>query len=260
MIDPSATRVAGASWSSRRTWSCPRAGARIAGEVGQHRTVGRDCEVGSPGGVVQWPLVVREREPDDRRKLGLRQAPHGEAGRQTDRHGPGHDPGQQLPPSGGLPSRIHARIRGVWRSHGLFEQDDRFPGVPGVAAGSPAPSNGVADAAPPVASSEGAREAPRTAPAPGPGPRWPSSPRRAAARSRTKARTPSDSSTPWIAAMLGWLNEARTLASRSKRARRSGSSARSGGRIFSATSRSSAVSWAPYTSPIPPSPIFPVTV
>src|SRR5262245_47929378 len=56
--------------------------------------------------------------------------------------------------------------------------------------------------------------------------------------------------------MLGWLSEAKSLASRSSRASRSGSSANAGGRTLIATSRSSVVSTARQTSPIPPSPIF----
>ena len=47
---------------------------------------------------------------------------------------------------------------------------------------------------------------------------------------------------PSIAAMLGWFNEARTLASRSKRARRSGSVATASGSTLIATSRPSFVS------------------
>ena len=42
--------------------------------------------------------------------------------------------------------------------------------------------------------------------------------------------------------MLGWFSEASTLASRSKRARRSGSDVNASGSTFSATSRSSLVS------------------
>src|SRR5580658_6144475 len=55
--------------------------------------------------------------------------------------------------------------------------------------------------------------------------------------------------------MFGWFSEASTLASRSKRASLSGSCARAAGRILIATSRSSLVSRARYTSPIPPAPI-----
>src|SRR5262245_10769307 len=54
--------------------------------------------------------------------------------------------------------------------------------------------------------------------------------------------------------MFGWLSAASTWASRLKRARRSGSSANTCGRIFSATSRLSRVSRPRYTSPIPPAP------
>jgi len=49
--------------------------------------------------------------------------------------------------------------------------------------------------------------------------------------------------------------EASTLASRSKRARRSGSCANAAGRTLIATSRPSLVSFARYTSPIPPTPM-----
>src|SRR5436190_19304832 len=59
--------------------------------------------------------------------------------------------------------------------------------------------------------------------------------------------------------MFGWLSAARVFASRSNRARRSGSSAKASGRILIATSRSSFVSRARYTSPMPPSPSFPRT-
>src|SRR5215469_14799448 len=55
--------------------------------------------------------------------------------------------------------------------------------------------------------------------------------------------------------MFGWFNAARTLASRSNRASRSGSWARAEGSTLIATSRSSLVSRARYTSPIPPAPI-----
>ena len=64
----------------------------------------------------------------------------------------------------------------------------------------------------------------------------------------------SASSKPWMAAMLGWLREARTWASRLKRASRSGSPATLAGRTLIATSRLSFVSRARYTSPIPPAP------
>ena len=61
---------------------------------------------------------------------------------------------------------------------------------------------------------------------------------------------------PKIAAMFVWLSEASTLASRSKRASRSASAAKPSGRTLIATSRSSVVSTAFQTTPIPPSPIF----
>ncbi len=54
--------------------------------------------------------------------------------------------------------------------------------------------------------------------------------------------------------MPGWLREARTLASRSNRARRSGSAAKASGSSLTATSRPSFVSVARYTSPMPPAP------
>src|SRR5207344_1201651 len=60
-------------------------------------------------------------------------------------------------------------------------------------------------------------------------------------------------------AMLGWFSEARVLASRWKRASRSASCANASGRILIATSRSSFVSRARYTWPIPPSPISAAT-
>ncbi len=78
--------------------------------------------------------------------------------------------------------------------------------------------------------------------------------------SRTSARVPPASSRPWIWAMLGWFSEARTRASRSKRASRSGSAVNASGSTFSATSRSSFVSRARYTSPMPPAPSGPVTL
>ena len=56
-----------------------------------------------------------------------------------------------------------------------------------------------------------------------------------------------------------WLRLARTWASRWNRARRSGSSAKASGRIFSATLRFSLVSVACQTCPIPPSPRRTVT-
>src|SRR5882724_10123043 len=54
--------------------------------------------------------------------------------------------------------------------------------------------------------------------------------------------------------MCGWLSDARSRASRLKRATRSVSAVNNGGRSFSATSRPSLVSRARYTSPIPPAP------
>src|SRR5215467_3493528 len=55
-------------------------------------------------------------------------------------------------------------------------------------------------------------------------------------------------------AILGWLNDARTSASRWNRLTRSASRENSSGRILIATSRFSFVSRARYTSPIPPLP------
>src|SRR5262245_25728331 len=75
----------------------------------------------------------------------------------------------------------------------------------------------------------------------------------------TSAMVPSDFSTPWICATLGWFNAARTSASRWKRARRSGSAATICGRTLMATWRLRFVSVARYTSPIPPTPIWAVT-
>src|SRR5262249_10286095 len=57
-----------------------------------------------------------------------------------------------------------------------------------------------------------------------------------------------------MCATLGWLKADAALASWTKRRIRSGSAANSAGRIFSATARSSLVSRARYTSPIPPLP------
>src|SRR5262245_18867573 len=57
-----------------------------------------------------------------------------------------------------------------------------------------------------------------------------------------------------MAAMFGWVSEARRWASRRKRARRSASSANSAGRNLRATSRPSRESWACHTSPMPPAP------
>ncbi len=61
-----------------------------------------------------------------------------------------------------------------------------------------------------------------------------------------------EGSRPWIWAMFGWFSDASTLASRSKRARRSASAAKASGKTLMATSRSSVVSRARYTSPMPP--------
>jgi len=66
--------------------------------------------------------------------------------------------------------------------------------------------------------------------------------------------TPSLSSISWTVAMFGWLSAAADFASRTNLSIRSRFAARSGGRIFSATFRSSLVSLAKYTSPIPPAP------
>ena len=56
--------------------------------------------------------------------------------------------------------------------------------------------------------------------------------------------------------MFGCCNEASSFASRSKRMSRSGSLENASGRNLSAISRSSVVSTAFQTTPIPPSPIF----
>ena len=58
-----------------------------------------------------------------------------------------------------------------------------------------------------------------------------------------------------MCAMFGWFSEASVFASRVNRASRSGSCANDSGRILIATSRSSLVSRARKTSPMPPSPI-----
>ena len=55
--------------------------------------------------------------------------------------------------------------------------------------------------------------------------------------------------------MWGWLREEIVFASRSKRWRRSSSSAKAAGRILTATLRSRRVSFPRQTSPIPPAPI-----
>src|SRR5262245_2257329 len=57
-----------------------------------------------------------------------------------------------------------------------------------------------------------------------------------------------------MARMLGWDRAATALASRSNRARRSGSYMNGLGSTLMATSRSSRVSRARYTSPMPPEP------
>src|SRR5689334_17416119 len=54
--------------------------------------------------------------------------------------------------------------------------------------------------------------------------------------------------------MFGWFNDARTSASRLKRAIRAASLAKVSGNSLMATSRFSLVSRARYTSPIPPAP------
>ncbi len=54
--------------------------------------------------------------------------------------------------------------------------------------------------------------------------------------------------------MCGWLSDETVLASRSKRARISGFEVRCCGSTFTATSRPSRVSFARYTSPMPPAP------
>jgi hypothetical protein len=56
--------------------------------------------------------------------------------------------------------------------------------------------------------------------------------------------------------MLGWLRAAELRASSSKRRRWSGSFAKEGLSIFTATSRPKRLSRARYPSPIPPEPIF----
>ncbi len=58
----------------------------------------------------------------------------------------------------------------------------------------------------------------------------------------------------WMASTLGCVRAATALASRSKRARRSGSLATPAGSTLIATRRSSRVSLASYTSPMPPAP------
>ena len=60
--------------------------------------------------------------------------------------------------------------------------------------------------------------------------------------SSTRPGVPLMSAIPWIAQMFGWLNDARTRASRSNRRRRSGSATKIGGRILIATSRPSVMS------------------
>ena len=66
-------------------------------------------------------------------------------------------------------------------------------------------------------------------------------------------------SKPYTWAMLEWLREASSFASRSKRASRSGSAANAAGSTLMATSRLSFVSVARYTSPMPPAPSGPTT-
>ena len=67
---------------------------------------------------------------------------------------------------------------------------------------------------------------------------------------------PSDSSNPWMAAMLAWFSDASTRASRSKRAMRSASCTTDSWSSLMATLRPRRVSVAAYTTPIPPSPSF----
>src|ERR1041385_3743076 len=59
--------------------------------------------------------------------------------------------------------------------------------------------------------------------------------------------------------MLGWFNDATVRASTSKRRKRSGSCVNVGGRTLMATSRPKRVSFARYTSPMPPAPMAPST-
>ena len=61
-------------------------------------------------------------------------------------------------------------------------------------------------------------------------------------------------SIPYNVAMFGWFKLASSLASRSKRDRRSALPATSSGRTLSATSRPSLASSARHTSPMPPFP------
>ncbi len=64
--------------------------------------------------------------------------------------------------------------------------------------------------------------------------------------------TPSIRPKSWIATIPGWESAATAFASASNRARAAGLDARASGRTLSATSRSSFVSRARKTTPIPP--------
>ncbi len=70
----------------------------------------------------------------------------------------------------------------------------------------------------------------------------------------TRKSTPSSCPKSYRAQMCGWLRLEMVFASRSKRCLKSGFAAKSAGRTLIATSRSSRVSFALYTSPIPPAP------
>jgi len=69
-------------------------------------------------------------------------------------------------------------------------------------------------------------------------------------RASANARTPSDSTSPKMGAMLGWLSEASTLASRSKRALRSGSAENAAG---STSARLRDRAWCPWPDTLRPS-------
>ena len=73
----------------------------------------------------------------------------------------------------------------------------------------------------------------------------------------TRNRTPAASSIEYSTTMFGWLSAATAFASRSKRASRAGSAATAAGSTLIATSRPSRVSFARYTSPMPPAPSGP---
>ena len=100
-----------------------------------------------------------------------------------------------------------------------------------------------------------------TASSTGTGPRFSRSARSSPSTSSMTSRwalLPSGSvacSKPYRWAIVEWLSEASSFASRSKRERRSGSVAKAAGRSFSATCRPSRVSVARQTSPIPPAPM-----